>query len=312
MTLSIIVANTDKEHHGLDTTVRSIMMQGCDDVQIVGVGSIDGFDWEEALSGSSLLALLTLVRRESDDNAVLRDAALRHCQGHYVWMLTAGDSLAPYTLPVIMARLGAHPDYDMMECPVSWTDKSGAECTMTFGSAEYNDITGYWTGSQAFDHPWLCNKIFRRSLLASIPVKVDADDYELSTLLETLDRCHVFATTEEGGIWHPGADIQIEQMDDRQLHYRLRHYTSLIEQWQLTETPTAFYAHTLRHQLEWCLRTRHQPQLQAPRQLRRSDIRQASTDRAHRRLLTQLHHLGMNNLCRYYRIQHRWKKKHRS
>ena len=166
MTLSIIVANTDKEHHGLDTTVRSIMMQGCDDVQIVGVGSIDGFDWEEALSGSSLLALLTLVRRESDDNAVLRDAALRHCQGHYVWMLTAGDSLAPYTLPVIMARLGAHPDYDMMECPVSWTDKSGAECTMTFGSAEYNDITGYWTGSQAFDHPWLCNKIFRRSLIA--------------------------------------------------------------------------------------------------------------------------------------------------
>ena len=311
MTLSIIVANTGSDSQALDTTVRSIVMQGCDDVQIVGVGSVDHYDWNEALSGSSLLAMLKLVRRESSDEAVLRDAALRHCQGQYVWMLTAGDALMPYTLPIVMARIGAHPDYDMLECPVSWTDDAGGLSTMTFGSAEYSDLMGYWTGSQAFDHPWLCNKLFRRTVLTAVPVNVDADDYELSTLFEALSRCHTFATTAEGGMIHPQADTGLEQIDDRRLHYRLQHYISLLEEWKLTEVPTAFYAHTLRHQLEWSLRTRHTPQLPMLRQLGRSDIRQASTDRAHRRLLTRLHHLGMNNLCRYYRIQHRWRKKNR-
>ena len=66
--------------------------------------------------------------------------------------MPASKWLKANTLPVLMARLEAHPDYDILEYPVYWHHGGKDAVVMKFGVNTYDDMREYWLRGKAYNH----------------------------------------------------------------------------------------------------------------------------------------------------------------
>ncbi len=141
---------------------------------------------------------VTVFHTPNQGLSAARNLGLAHAQGEYVTFIDSDDFLKPGTLGELMDILESHPDYDVLEYPVSRLAGKNAVVSYMPEEGVCGDAVSYWLKGQAYCHAYACNKLVRRSLFreVSFPVgRVFEDVYTLPLILCQQPRV---ATTQKG------------------------------------------------------------------------------------------------------------------
>ena len=308
MKLSVIIPVYHTEHT-LETCVESVLTQGVDDMEIILVddGSDDGSPALCDRLAQEHNAVSTIHQAHGGVGAA-RHAGIEQARGEYIMFVDSDDSLAPYTLPVLLARLGAHPDYDILEYPVIWHAGEEDEKVLKFGRHEYSDMKQYWVEGKGYAHAYAFNKIYRHELFDMLRSGYDTDTIDTYTLALLLDNCHLIATTEEGAYeYHYSPEGMTAMADVEALRQQLEAHVDRLVYYGLTEEPSEYYVYVLGLQLKVYALTKENPILPEVYSSVRL-IRRLPVSRKDKRRLRYIILLGIKGLCKLYRLRHRGKR----
>ena len=306
MKLSIVVAVYNTVHT-LEACVESVLNQGVDDYELILVddGSEDG---SAALCDQlgDTHEQITVVHQQHGGVSAARNKGIERAQGEYITFVDSDDSLGSYTLPILLARLGAHPDYDILEYPIVRQTVEAEEQLLTFGRHEYTDMERYWVDGKGYAHAHACNKIFRRGLFDHVRYpshRLFGDAYVMSRLME---HCRLIATTEEGAYEYAYSSAGLSATADAEaLRQLLEVHVEMLEHYGLTEEPTEYYVYVLNIQLEVYRETKEPPILPPLDSLTRRAIRRLPVSRKDKRRLRLTQLFGIKGLCKIHRLRHR-------
>ena len=311
MKLSVIIPVFNTEHT-LEACVESVLSQGVSDIEInlVDDGSEDQSpELCDALAEAN--DTIYAIHQSNRGLSAARNKGIEMSSGDYITFIDSDDSLAPYTLPVLLARLGAHPEYDILEYPVIWHYGSEDQLVLKFGRHEYTDMRDYWLDGSAYAHAYSCNKLFRRSLFDEVKYPVGRLFEDAYTLPRLLSHCRVVATTEEGAYQYTfSPEGIVATADGHALSQLLEVHVDMLEQYGLTEDPSEYYVHVLNLQLDVYARTKEPPILPELSALTRQSIKQLPVNRKGKIKLRLLKLLGINRLCKLYRLRHTLHRNH--
>ncbi|MBR4389731.1 MAG: glycosyltransferase family 2 protein [Prevotella sp.] len=306
MKLSIIIP----VHHAestLESCVDSILQQGISEAELILID--DGSDVHcaelcDALSSGN--DMVYAYHQKNSGYSASRNKGIELSTGDYIMFIDSDAKLAPYTLPILLARLGAHPDYDILEFPILWHSGSENEYLEKFGRREYTNMREYWIDGRAYAHSYACNKIFRRSLFEEEVFPIDITYADAFILPRLLSHCHVVATTEEGAYQYPTNHIG----DGSRLTELLDVHVGMVSQYGLIDTPSVYYADVLNIQLDVYDLMKETPILPVPSTLNRRTISKLPISRKNKMKLRLLRMLGIYRLCKLHRLRHRLRRSH--
>ena len=172
MQLSIVIPVYNVEHT-LSRCIESILSQGYEDYEMILVddGSPDGSsaicdDYARRYSN------IRVVHKENGGLSDARNNGIALSQGAYITFVDSDDELAPGTLSTLMDRLREHPEYDILEYPVTVNAGSPQERLLTLSDRTWEDARQYWHDTEAWEHCYAWNKVYRREIFdrAAFPV----------------------------------------------------------------------------------------------------------------------------------------------
>lgn len=306
MKLSVVIPVYDTEET-LEACVKSVLDQGVDDTEIILVD--DGSD-----DGSP--AMCDRLAREHEEVCTIheehrgiagaRNKGIEKARGEYIMFVDSDDSLAPYTLPILLARIGAHPDYDILEYPIIWHAGEDDEEVLKFGRHEYGNMKEYWVEGKGYAHAYACNKIYRRRLFDKVRYPMNRAFIDAYTLPRLLEQCRLVATTEEGAYqYNYSPDGMATMADGEDLEQLLEVHVDMLEHYGLTEEPSEYYVYALQLQLDVYAQTKEPPILPELIALSGSSIRRLPISRKDKRRLRFIKHFSIKGLCKLYRLRHR-------
>lgn len=214
--------------------------------------------------------------------------------GDYLTFVDSDDYLSPATYQNVARLLQAHPDYDIVEYPILRFSGSKRESLLLFSDRCYADMRDYWLACRAYEHCYMCNKVFRRELFGSVRFpsgRVFEDTHTLPLLLRQAKRV---ATTASGVYIYSANPNGITATADAQAHRDLLDaHMRLLPQFDFhTPQEQDYYMHVLNIQISASVLTGDKPQLPAvkikPQWVARRYLLKA--------LLLRL--LGVKGLCR--------------
>lgn len=140
-----------------------------------------------------------VVHQQNGGLSAARNAGVAVAIGDYLMFIDSDDHIGGDTLQQLADVLKAHPEYDLLEFPVTvHFGHASRQRLMCPSGSSYVDMGRYWLGEQAFRHSYACNKVFRRSLFSKVlfPVGRKFEDVHVLPLL--LEQCRVVGTTGVG------------------------------------------------------------------------------------------------------------------
>ena len=285
----------------------SILSQDYDDYELILVddGSTDGSPaiCDEYAVGRPFI---DVIHQRNAGLSAARNKGISVAQGEYITFIDSDDLLADYTLAVLMTRLGAHPDYDILEYPVWWHWGEADQRLLTFGVHEYNDMREYWLEGKAYTHAYAWNKIYRRELFDKVRFPVGRVFEDVQTLPLLLEKARLVGTTEEGAYCYVANDDGITQnATGEQLTWLLETHVTQLKKLGLTERATEYYAHVLNIQIDVYDQTKSNLLLPELDELTHRDIRHLPVSRRNRRKMHALKTLGLKHLCQLMRFSHK-------
>ena len=304
MNLSVIVP-VYRVEDTLQRCVDSVLCQAYADYELILVddGSPDGSGaiCDEYASHHSHVRV---IHKENGGLSSARNAGIEMAQGEYITFIDSDDFIGENTLPVLMARLEAHPDYDILEYPVYWHHGGKDAVVMKFGVNTYDDMREYWLRGKAYNHSYACNKVFVRRLFDHVRFVEGRKFEDVHTLPLLLEHARRICTTEEGIYYYtsnpngitnnPGADG---------LRDLLEAHVNQLRRLGLTDHLTEYYAHVLNVQLDAYSATRDAPILPTP-PVTSSSIRGLGMGVKTQAKLRMLQLIGIKNLCKLHRLIH--------
>lgn len=167
--LSIIVPVYNMEDT-LDKCVQSIVSQSFRDWEMILVddGSPDdsGTMCDEWAKKEPRISV---IHKENGGLSDARNAGLDMTKGEYVTFVDSDDYINEGTYDNVMTVLTKYSDVDIMEYSM---ESIGYERTdLNYEDRAYPDAYTYWTETKAWNHAYMCNKIFRRDMFDSIRFK---------------------------------------------------------------------------------------------------------------------------------------------
>lgn len=304
MKLSIIVP-VYRVEDTLSRCLDSVLSQPYADYELILVddGSPDG-------SGAicdeyaSRHPFVHVIHKENGGLSSARNAGIDVSQGEYITFIDSDDFIGENTLPILMSRLEAHPDYDILEYPVYWHYGDSDATVLKFGVNTYDDMRDYWLDGKAYTHSYACNKLFVRRLFDEVRFVEGRKFEDVYTLPLLLEHARRICTTEEGLYYYtsnangitnnPGADGLRDLLE---AHVNQLHHLGL------TDHLTEYYAHILNIQLDAYAATRDIPILPTP-PLSSSIISESGLGLKTRLKLRMLQIMGIKNLCKLHRLIH--------
>lgn len=193
MKLSIIIPiyHTEKT---LKSCVASVLSQSFTDYELILVedGSDDACPaiCDELASEDSRIIV---IHKENGGLCDARNAGLNNAQGEYVTFIDSDDTIGRHTLHPLMEYLAQHPSIDIIEYPVyEHYGHLPSQHVRTFQPKTYDNALYYWSETAAYDHTYVCNKIFRKELFDNIKFPKDMlfEDMYIMPRLLGLIPCH--------------------------------------------------------------------------------------------------------------------------
>lgn len=302
MKLSIIIPVYMVEQH-LGRCVESILCQTFTDYELILIddGSPDrcpAMCDEYALKDSRI----RVKHQKNGGLSSARNAGLSMAQGEYITFIDSDDFIGDNTLSILMSRLSAHPDYDILEYPVSWHHGSEDEKLLRFGVQEYQNMEAYWLNSKAYTHAYVWNKIFIRRLFDGIQFPVGRLYEDVDTLPRLLQRCQLVATTEEGIYYYTANPDGITMNPNGMgLADLLDTHIRQLEALGISKKLTVYYCHVLNIQID-VYKLRKSPLRLPMAEYRYSEVGRLPVNSKMKAKLRLLKLIGMKNLCRLSKI----------
>jgi len=305
MKLSIVIP-VYRVEQTLGRCVESVLQQSFADYELILVD--DGSPDQSGVLCDTYAERDSRVRVIHKANGGLssaRNAGLSVASGQYVTFIDSDDYLGDNTLAILMSRLSAHPDYDLLEYPICRHLPDGRQQLLKFGAREYADMRAYWLDGKAYTHTYACNKVYQRRLFDEVrfpPGRLFEDAHTLPALLE---HARLVATTEEG-IYHytSNPDGITAQPGEHGLSDLLDAHVRQLHALGLTDELTEYYCHVLNIQLDVYHTTHAAPILPVPH-LSGATIGSLPVDGKTKMKLRMLKLLGIKKLCQLHSLMHR-------
>lgn len=182
--LSIIVPVYNMEDT-LDRCVQSIVTQSFEDWEMILVddGSTDRSnaicdEWARKDSR------ISVIHKENGGLSDARNAGIDVVSGKFVTFVDSDDYINAGTYENAMAVLTKHDDVSIVEYSM---ESIGYErIDLNYEDRIFPDAHSYWTETKAWNHAYMCNKIFRRDIFSSIKFVKDRKFEDLILLPQVL------------------------------------------------------------------------------------------------------------------------------
>lgn len=222
----------------LERCLRSVLSQLADGMEVLLVddGSTDG-------SGSLMeqwaqeYPQLHICTKENGGLSDARNAGLRMAQGRYVTFVDADDEVAPGTYRSLMDLLRREPEVDLLEFPVLVHAGHPSQHRLTLPSKRWSSPRVYWLETEAWEHTYAWNKVYRRTLFGQIQFPVGKVFEDMWTIPRLLAAGVNVRTTSQGLYlyhWNPrgitvGASGQdLSQLLEAQIQAARMMHTSML------------------------------------------------------------------------------------
>ena len=198
--LSIIIPVYQVEKT-LDRCVESVITQSFTDFEVILVddGSTDLSpklcdDWAQRDTR------IRVIHKENGGLSDARNVGIDAATGGWLTFVDSDDYIEDGTLEKVMAVVEKKKGYeiDIVEYPIERFCGSPKQSLLTFRSQIHEDMANYWLNTQAYEHTYACNKIYRKELFDHVRFpqgQVFEDSYTLPLLLQ---QAHRVATTDQG------------------------------------------------------------------------------------------------------------------
>lgn len=236
-----------------------------------------------------------------------RNAGIDVAVGEYITFIDSDDFIGENTLPILMSRLEAHPDYDILEYPVYWHYGAPDATILKYGVHTYDNMREYWLENKAYTHSYACNKVFVRRLFNHVRFAEGRKFEDAHTLPLLLEHARKVCTTEEGIYYYtsnpngitnnPGGDGLRDLLE---AHINQLHHLGISN--HLTE----YYAHVLNIQLDAYVATHDTPILPTP-SFTTASILELGMGVKTTLKLKMLQIFGLKNLCKLHHLIHPWR-----
>lgn len=198
MRLSVVIPvyNVEKT---LDRCLSSVVACALRDMEIILVD--DGSTDQSGVLCDKWKDMDSRVRVIHKSNGGLSDArnfGIEEAVGEYITFVDSDDYLADYTLEALMEVAGQHPEYDLIEYPISQFEGASKEQLLTFPDRAYTDVSRYWYETKAYTHSYAHNKVYRIGLFRKVRYPVGKVFEDIYTLPRLLMEASVVATCSKG------------------------------------------------------------------------------------------------------------------
>lgn len=177
MKLSVIILAFRTEET-LTRCVESVTSQSYKDMEIVLID--DGSPDQCGTLCDQLAAnddRIKVIHKTNGGVSDARNRGLEVATGNYITFVDSDDELTPGTYKPLMQLISNHPEYDLVEYAFDWKYFTHKEKHVCFGEHTYRDMSEYWHTTQAYNHAFPWNKIYKRELFKGIT-------YPLNTVFE--------------------------------------------------------------------------------------------------------------------------------
>lgn len=302
MKLSVIIP-VYRVEHTLTRCIDSVLRQSFTDYELILVddGSPDTCG-QLCDDYAAIDSRVRVIHQANGGLSAARNAGIDIARGDYITFIDSDDYIGDNTLSILMTRLSAHPDYDILEYPVVWHCGAPDQALLKYGAREYSDMRQYWLEGKAYTHAYAWNKIYVRRLFDDVRFPRNRLYEDAHTLPLLLRHARLVATTEEGLYYYSSNPDGITMSPDGHgLSDLLDAHVAQLHALGLTETLTEYFCHVLNIQLDVYDTTRRQPVLPVP-PFTVADIRRLPVGAKMKCKLRMLKLLGLKNLCKLHRL----------
>lgn len=180
----------------LDRCLESIVSQSYADMEIILVddGSPDRCpqmcdDW--ALRDTRI----RVIHQANGGLSDARNAGIDVATGEWLTFVDSDDYLEEGTLEKVMTITAGN---DIVEYPVERHFRNQKKTRLTFESKVYENIQDYWLNTQAYEHTYAWNKIYRKTIFDHVRYPKGQVFEDIHTLPLLLEKAHHVATTDQG------------------------------------------------------------------------------------------------------------------
>lgn len=199
MKLSIIIPvyNAAKS---IGRCLKSVVRQLTFDAEIIVVddGSADqSFNIAEDFSGN--FPNIRIIRQGNKGLSGARNTGLDLATGDYITFVDSDDRIENNTYPQLINLLESNRRIDLLEFPIyERYGNAKRQHKRAFEKLEYTVAEDYWFRSKAYEHCYMCNKIFRRDLFGDVRFPENHVFEDVFALPEILKLRPVIVTTDLG------------------------------------------------------------------------------------------------------------------
>lgn len=150
----------------LQRCAQSVLAQLSRDAEVILVD--DGSTDATGLLAERIGAENAAVRVYHKSNGGLSDArnyGISKASGDYLMFVDSDDELAPSTISSVLGFMCSHPEVDVAEFPVHVHYGHVSESLREFPERIWESARKYWLETEAWEHAYAWNKIYKRELL---------------------------------------------------------------------------------------------------------------------------------------------------
>lgn len=168
MELSVIIPI----YNSRDTLARcleSVLRQQTDGMEVLLIddGSTDGSGLM-ADRWAARYPMVSVCHKHNGGLSDARNAGLHMARGRYVTFVDADDEVADGTYPMLLDLLAGNVDTDILEFPVRVHAGHSTQHDLTLPDRRWPSSRSYWLETEAWEHTYACNKVYRRALFSQV------------------------------------------------------------------------------------------------------------------------------------------------